>query len=249
MVANPNFKRLVVVCDALRRMYLESHDISDELIVVAPNGANPIPPSGTPLPDLGPAGMHAGYIGSLYEGRGVDIINGMAERCPEVHFHLIGGNPDQVEDWRQKLRDLDNITFHGFMPYAEAAAYRQAFDVLLAPYQREVSVGAHGQAEASRYMCPIKLFEYMATGKAIICSDLPVLHEILEDGRTTLFCPPNDIDAWAAAVDRLRRDPLLRETIGEQARTKFLNKHTWRKRAEQVLAGLENAGENNHPDE
>jgi len=249
MIASPNFKRLVVVCDVLRRMYLENHDISDELIVVAPNGANPIPPLETPLPDLGPAAMHAGYIGSLYEGRGVDIISGMAAQCPEVHFHLIGGEPEEVTAWRQRLTGLDNITFYGFMPYAEAAAYRQAFDVLLAPYQREVSVGPHGQAESSRYMCPIKLFEYMATGKATICSDLPVLHEFLEDGQTALLCPPDDVDAWAAAVDRLHRDPVLRETIGEQARTKFLSKHTWRKRAEQVLAGLESTGVNNHPDE
>jgi glycosyltransferase involved in cell wall biosynthesis len=182
--------------------------------------------------------MHVGYIGSLYEGRGVEIIGGVASRCPEVHFHLIGGDPDHVKAWRQKLSKLDNITLHGFMPYGEAAAYRQVFDVLLAPYQREVSVGSHGKAEASRYMCPIKLFEYMATGKAIICSDLPVLHEILEDGQTALLCPPDDVDAWAAAVDRLYRDPLLRETIGEQARTKFINQHTWQKRAEQVLEVL-----------
>ncbi|MBN1122462.1 MAG: glycosyltransferase family 4 protein [Anaerolineae bacterium] len=249
MISRPNFKRLVVVCDALRRMFLENHSIADELIVVAPNGASPLTSSDVPLPDLSVAGMHAGYIGSLYEGRGVDMIGSMAEKCPEVHFHLIGGNPDQVKAWQQKLIEFDNITFHGFMPYAEAAVYRQAFDVLLAPYQREVSVGSHGQAEASRYMCPIKLFEYMATGKAIICSDLPVLHEILEDGQTTLFCPPDDVDAWAAAVDRLNRDPLLRETIGEQARTKLLSQHTWQIRAEQVLAGLEGIGENNQPDE
>jgi glycosyltransferase involved in cell wall biosynthesis len=235
MIASPHFMRLVVVCDALRRMYLESHAISDDKIVVAHNGATPIDVSDMPLPDLGPAGMHVGYIGSLYEGRGVDIIGGMAERCPEVHFHLIGGDPDQVEAWRRKLGSLDNITFHGFKPYAEAAAYRQAFDVLLAPYQREVSVGPGGQAESSRYMCPMKLCEYMATGKAIICSDLPVLHELLEDGETTLFCPPDDVEAWAAAVDRLYRDPVLRERIGEQARTKFMSQHTWQIRAEQIL--------------
>ena len=84
-------------------------------------------------------------------------------------------------------------------------------------------------------MSPLKVFSYMAAGKPILCSDLPVLREVIEDGRNGILVPPDDPDAWAIALQRLLGDPALREKLGSTARADFLAHHTWSQRAVRVL--------------
>lgn len=85
----------------------------------------------------------------------------------------------------------------------------------------------------------MKMFEYMAAGKAIVSSDLPVLREVLTHERNALLVPPDDVDAWATAVKRLIDDPELRRRLGETARADLLAHYTWEARAKKVLAGLD----------
>jgi glycosyltransferase involved in cell wall biosynthesis len=87
-------------------------------------------------------------------------------------------------------------------------------------------------------MSPLKVFGYMAAARPIICSDLPVLREVIEDGRNGLLVPPADPDAWAAALKRLLGDKNLRASLATTAHSDFLSRHTWRQRASRVIAGL-----------
>jgi glycosyltransferase involved in cell wall biosynthesis len=110
-----------------------------------------------------------------------------------------------------------------------------AFDVLVAPYQKQVFV--QGGAETSAVMSPLKLFEYMSTGRAIVCSDLPVLREVMHADHNALLVRPDDAAAWVSAVERLS-DPQLRHRLGSAAREQFLAHHTWRARAQAALSGV-----------
>jgi hypothetical protein len=83
-------------------------------------------------------------------------------------------------------------------------------------------------------MSPLKLFEYMAAGKPILCSDLPVLREIVEDGRNGLLLPLADADAWVAALCRLRDAPEERRRLGAAARADLVARYTWRERARRI---------------
>ena len=110
-------------------------------------------------------------------------------------------------------------------------------DVLLAPYQAKVH-GVGGRADIGRWMSPLKIFEYMGSDRAMIVSDLPVLREIVTHGETALLAPPDDVNAWVRAVERLR-DPAVRETLAKHARERLVARHTWDRRAADVLAGVE----------
>jgi len=79
----------------------------------------------------------------------------------------------------------------------------------------------------------LKMFEYMAAGRAIISSDLPVIHEVLDD-RSALFCPPEDAASWIAAVGKLIHDPALRLALTQDARMK-IDKHSILARQEKIL--------------
>ena len=81
----------------------------------------------------------------------------------------------------------------GFIENSKLPLYQAACDILLMPYENAIAGSSGGN---SVDICsPMKMFEYMAVGRAIISSDLPVIHEVL-DNETAFFCPPEDSSAW-----------------------------------------------------
>jgi glycosyltransferase involved in cell wall biosynthesis len=114
--------------------------------------------------------------------------------------------------------------------------YYARLDIVLAPYQRRVALRG-GRGDIARWMSPLKIFEYMAAGKPVVASDLPVLREVLEDGREALLVPPDDIEAWAAAIERLLASPELRQRLSRSAHQKFMRQFTWQARARKMLHG------------
>jgi glycosyltransferase involved in cell wall biosynthesis len=235
--------RIVSITDALRRD-LELNDIVPRFgdTVVAPSAVNPDKVRG---PTEGISEMRrnrfgtatqVGYIGNLYAGRGVNMILGLAARLPGLTFHIVGGDEKALARLR-KQQLTPNVVLHGFVRHELIGDYYDLFDVLLLPHQEHV-LGASGTTDIARWCSPMKLFEYMATGKVIVASDLPVLSEVLRDGRNALIVPGSDIDAWEDAVRRLSSDEELRLQLGKAARRECLTKYTWTSRADTVLAGL-----------
>jgi len=235
LVREKRFRRLVVISQALAEYYRSRYCMNKELVTLAPDAADE--PQESARADLGDPGMfHIGYVGHLYPGRGVELIAELAMRCDWACFHLVGGTEQDVDHWRDTLRHVRNIEIHGFVPPSETDAYRSACDVLVAPYQQRVAV--QGGGDTSEWMSPLKIFEYMAAGKAILCSDLPVLREILTHEQTALLCSPHDTGSWVAALERLRDDAALRSRLGANAREEHKANYTWAARAKKVLAGL-----------
>lgn len=235
------FDRLVVISDALRTYYGREYPHLADRIVVARDGAEAVDASTRPV-DLDGTGdrLQVGYVGHLYRGRGMGLIGTLAERLPGMDFHVIGGDPDDVNEWRERLSSVGNVTFYGFLPPGELDGYRLAFDVQLAPYQRDLETNAGHNTV--RWMSPLKVFEYMAAGRATVASDLPAIREILVDGRTALLCDPEDADEWAGALRRLERDPEFREALGERARAAFEADYTYEQRAKICLGERPEAG-------
>jgi glycosyltransferase involved in cell wall biosynthesis len=228
-------RRLVVVSQALACFYERRYSLPKEWITVAHDGADEAVESGSF--EIGDRRrFHVGYVGHLYAGRGIELIVELAEKCRWADFHLVGGADEDVKMWRDRLKDVGNIKIHGFVPPCTTDMYRGACDVLVAPYQRRVAV--QGGGDTSEWMSPLKIFEYMAAGKPIVCSDLPVLCEVLAHEKTALLCRPDDPAEWVGALERLRDDADLRMRLGERARGEYMAKYTWRARAEEVLAGL-----------
>ncbi len=84
-------------------------------------------------------------------------------------------------------------------------------------------------------MSPLKMFEYMAAGKPILASDLPILREVLRHEHNCLLCDPSNIDTWVASLKRLLAEQALARTLAETARRDFLKNYTWSARAQTVL--------------
>jgi glycosyltransferase involved in cell wall biosynthesis len=130
---------------------------------------------------------------------------------------------------------LENIFFYGYISPKETYKCRNSAEVLLMPYQKNVMT-INNASETSRYMSPLKLFEYMASRKPIISSDHRVLQEVLEDGVNALLCDPEKIEMWENALVKLYCSKKLREKLANQAYEDFRGSYTWDKRASVILS-------------
>lgn len=229
----PTGKGLVVISDRLRQRTEQLTPRFKGRILVAHDGADPIT---LPKPiALKPSrGFHVGYTGQLYAGKGMETISELAALCPWATFHIVGGTVGDIDAWQKATADKKNIVFHGFKTQAELPKLLAAFDVVLAPYRSTV-YGYAAKNNLADWMSPLKLFEYMAAEKAIICSDLPVIREILTDKKTALLCAPENPASWQKALELLRDNAALRQKISRNAKQVFMANYTWQQRAQKIL--------------
>jgi glycosyltransferase involved in cell wall biosynthesis len=240
VMRRPHFVRLIVISDALRIEYRRLFPwLADSRIVVAHDAADPLETEREGSAEMSWPGrlgaFQVGYVGHLYRGRGIGLIIELARRLPAVDFHLVGGMDRDLERWK-KVPCPSNLFFHGFIAPRNLFRYYTRFDVMLAPYQQRV-LGVGGKKELSRWISPLKFFEYMAAGKAMVCSDHPVFQEILTHRGNCWLVPHADIDAWCRAIELLRTDHALRDSLGAGAQRDFYARHTWKQRAAAVLGG------------
>ncbi|CAK3667313.1 glycosyltransferase family 4 protein [Vibrio crassostreae] len=244
LVKLPRFKKLVVISDSLKEYYLCNYNmVSDDLMVM--HDGSDIPNYTdeaksrlcSNYPNFLAPRIKVGYIGHLYKGRGIEIIRDLSEFFPSVDFHLIGGNEKDIKFWRDKLREQENLFVHGFVSPVNTQILRGECDILIAPYQRRVSV-SDSNIDTSKWMSPLKVFEYMSSNVAIISSDLPVLREILIDNENCLLCTPDDLEQWKNALSLLIKSSEIRAKLASNAYQLFMKKYTWDKRAESILNKL-----------
>ena len=235
LVRSKYLKKLIVISQALKNRYLERGYLNDKEIKVAHDGADAVKNFDDKIELLGKKiFLKAGYVGHLYKGRGIETIIECAKRINDVTFHLVGGLKEDIEYWKTYSENfnLNNIFFYGFVSPNETTRYRNSFDILLAPYEKKVSIFGSNIADTSKFMSPLKIFEYMSHNKPIIVSDLPVIREVLSENNSILV-EPDSIQAWINSINKLK-DSKIRQLIADQALNDF-NYYSWRNRALLVL--------------
>ena len=197
--------------------------------VVAPDGVDleqaraPVPTAPHTIPWLL-------YLGSLHPWKGVDtLVRAMAHVKRTAELHIVGGSAARIEELRALADEFDvirRVVFHGLVEPGRRFEYIHRADICLLPL---TDTGLGG-----RYTSPLKLFEYMAAGKAIIVSDLPSMHQVLTPEQDALLVPSDESEAFAHAIDRLLVDRGLRARLGEAAKSRAQT-FSWRARAETIL--------------
>jgi glycosyltransferase involved in cell wall biosynthesis len=246
----PGKKRMAVVTRALQQALDERFGAFPQpgCVILAPNGVEPEryaqlpdPPTARRLLEL-PEALTVACVGHLYPGRGVELFLELAGRLGRgVRFLWVGGRPEDVETWRTKVESqgLSNVTFTGFIHNAQLPLYQAAADILLMPYGREIGISSGG-GNSAQISSPMKMFEYLATGRAIVASDQPVFHEVLNENNSA-FCPPEKVSMWEGAIRALLDDPLRRAFLAKQARADAAQ-YAWTARAARILDGFVESG-------
>ena len=133
---------------------------------------------------------------------------------PDVRCVIVGGQekePDlaRLQTLTSRLGIENRVTFEGLLPPSAVSGALVRADVLALPNPAS-AISTHATS-------PLKLFEYMAAGKAIVASNLPAIREVLTDERTALLVTPGDPEALAAGLRRLAADPDLRGRLADAA--------------------------------
>jgi glycosyltransferase involved in cell wall biosynthesis len=243
----PGRKRLACITYALKLTLEQDYHMRMRPadVVVAPNGVELERFASLPDPERARKilGLRAAptvlCAGHLYAGRGADLFLALARWTPNASFVWVGGRQADVDEWSGKAAGLSNVTFSGFVPNRDLPNYLAAADILLMPYARSI-LGSSGDASSASVASPMKMFEYMAAGRAILTSDLPVIREVLDE-HNAVFCPPEDVRAWQAALTDLLANSRLRAALATQARRE-VEQYTWLARAQNILAGFLESG-------
>jgi len=103
------------------------------------------------------------------------------------------------------------------------------------PYGRSI-MGSSGTADSASVASPMKMFEYMAAGRAIVSSDLPVIREILNE-QNAILCEPENLPAWRSSLQNLLDNESQRLALGAHAR-EDVQGYTWLARARRILNGF-----------
>lgn len=213
--------------------YLRKADVPDDRIAVIPNGINRDRFDGRIDRDaaksrLGLNGrLVLGFTGFMRPWHGLDrVVDFIADSDPAMglHFLVVGEGPAQAPlEARAVARGVtDRITFAGLVGRDDIARYVEAFDIALQP-------------DVVPYASPLKLFEYMASGSAIIAPDTDNIREVLTDGSDALLFRPGDDGDFRSGLERLCRDGELRRKVGAAAaRTIDEKGFTWDANARRV---------------
>lgn len=236
----PRFSRLVVISDALRQVYLSRYTLLNASNTMIAHDASDLPEEMTDVSLLqgNPKRLQVGYVGHLYKGKGVEVVDAIAPLIPDVNFHIIGGLEHDIEYWKSKITS-PNVFFYGFIKQGELSQYIYNLDICLLPNQHYISgfgKDSEKSKNISKFTSPLKMFEYMAHKKPIIASDLPVLREVLSSNIACLV-PPMDFEAWQNAISRLRSSK-NRDFLANKAHAVFLENYTWGQRAKLVIEGI-----------
>lgn len=199
-------------------------------VLILPNGVNlelfqrNYPPAET-------ARFVIGFLGSLKPWHGVECLlqafRILADESPDYHLLVVGEGPLAmwIAEYSRAHALETRICLTGAVEKIRVPELLNKMHVTVAPYPEMTDF----------YFSPLKLFEYMAAGRAVVASRIGQIPEIVRDGETGLLTVPGDPVDLAAKIRCLYRDRHLRERLGCEARRESFHHHGWDSRVRAVM--------------
>jgi glycosyltransferase involved in cell wall biosynthesis len=217
-----------IVCPSrVTKDYLASLGADRGRVTVIPNGVSPSDFSASPLPPRNGRVPELLYLGTLADWQGLDVVVRSLPRILEtqqVTLRIVGrGRSRQRKLLMKQIRKLGveaHVMVQPAVPHHEVPALIASADICVAPLglnDRNVTQGA----------CPIKVLEYMAAGRPLLASNLPIVRELVREDRDGLLFSPNDPDDLAHKALALLEDLELSRRLAESAAQRALTKFTW----------------------
>jgi len=225
-----------IICPSnVTRDYIASLGLSPKLITVIPNGVSPSDFSASPLPPRDGRILTLLYIGTLADWQGLEVIIKALPKILEqraVRLHIVGrGRSRQRKRLMKQIRKLGvegSVVVQPAVPHHEIPALIAESDICVAPLgfnDRNVTQGA----------CPIKVLEYMAGGRPLLASNLPIVRELAREDVDALLFSPNDPDDFARQALTLLDDFDLSQRLAASASQRALTKFTWHESQKKLL--------------
>lgn len=181
------------------------------------------------LPEYKKIICYCGKFKTMGMDKGIlDILRSLRYLSDEILFLAVGGDERDVEYYKNIAKDLkvdQQVMFVGHISQEYLAYYQKASDILLMPFPYN--------KHYAEYMSPIKMFEYMASHKPIVASDLPTIREVLNE-KNCIFCQPDNPENLADRIKYTLDHSNHAQSVADQA-YKDVQKFSWSNRVKGIL--------------
>ena len=178
--------------------------------------------------------LNIGYFGSIYKSRGIDIIIKLSKLDKKNNYFIYGGNLNEISKLKIKHKKK-NLIFKSQIPYSEVSKHINKMDIVLMPYtSKATSTGDIGNI--INFMSPMKMFDYLSSGKLLISSDLPVLREILKHNHNSFLIKNYyNIFEWKKCIDNYNVNNLSKLFIMRKNAQELMKSLSWTNRAKKII--------------
>lgn len=223
--------RIVAVSHELKEM-LAGSGVPASKVVVVPNGVDVdlFRPEGQVIParSAGDETIVIGFVGSLKPWHGIDLLAEAFEKLganERLELLVVGEGPSAKIVDGLKRQFPTRVRQVGAVAHHDVPKYVRAMDIAVAPYP-----------DLERfYFSPLKVLEYMATGRAIVASSLGQIRELIRNGHNGVLARPGSAESLASSIELLASDRKLRRELGKAAMTTARRRHQWSHRAAEIL--------------
>lgn len=175
-----------------------------------------------------------GYAGSLYPGRGFELIIELAKEFSDFEFCILG----EINEELIRLNVPKNIKFQGWLNPSEVVDILRTMNVLVAPYGTRVSISGDPNSDSSLWMSPLKLFDYMSSGVPFITTDHDVFQEFLLDDFNCKMYKKDNYSSLRSVLSELTNDMNERNRIAYNAYQSHKLLYNWDMRCKKILSLL-----------
>jgi len=173
------------------------------------------------------------YTGQLFGWKGVDTLIKAVNLVNEsANIYIVGGNDKDVKMLKREIPEANNkrIRFISFQPHDLIPTWLRAADVLILPNTAKQKVSCY-------YTSPMKMFEYMASGRPIVASNTPSILEILNN-KNALFAEADNPNSFGEKINYVLDNPEKVLVLWERAQEE-VEKYTWKNRARKIISHFE----------
>jgi glycosyltransferase involved in cell wall biosynthesis len=225
---------IVAITGGIKDDLVKFFEIEKDLIAVFSDGVNTENFAKVKVDKKMRSAVHIVYTGTFKDWKGVDVLVKSVKYIGSegVKIKLIGGigeDRDRIEKLVKEEGLEDKISVKGFLSQDDMIRELKSSDIAVIP-NLKTDIG-------ERYTSPLKLFEYLACGLPIVCSDLPSMREVLVEGKNALFFEPENEKDLSQKIDYLIENFSLREKMGSK-NFEDSKKYSWENRAKNILATL-----------
>ena len=168
------------------------------------------------------------YVGSFFEGKGVEQIFRLAKKNPSVFFHIYG-----EKKYLKYKNNIKNVKIFDYVSYSKIPKVLSRYSVALMPYQKKVKGRASICLE--KYMSPLKMFDYMSAKLIILASDLTVYKHILKNNFNCKLIKVNDDSKWSKVIYSVLKNNNKNTYLKKNA-YQTVKKYTWDKRCQKIIS-------------
>ena len=177
-----------------------------------------------------------GYFGSLEVSKGSKFIAKLSKLDKNNNYFIYGGNVKQVDKFKEKHKNI-NLKVSGYIPYSKVKFYLSKMDILLMPSNNKLLRSTGGVGNLAKFTSPLKLFDYMASGKLIIASNLKVFKEVIKHNENCIIINNLNIVNWQRVISKTRKNINMYNKIKKKAYL-LSKQYTYLMRAKKILKNI-----------